>query len=57
MKFINGIAGIFSRIFKVILNIFYILFLSVLAIFFITIFMPDNVVNAIEIFKNLLKIP
>ena len=56
MKFINGIMGFFSKVFKVVLNIFHICFLAVLATFFLTVFMPDNVVNAIEIFKNLLKI-
>lgn len=57
MKFIDGITGFFAKIFKFVLNIFHICFLAVLATFFLTVFIPDNVVNAIEIFKNLLKIP
>ena len=57
MKFLNGIMIFFAKTFKFALNLFHICFFALLATFFLTVFFPDKVVNAIEIFKNLLKIP
>ena len=38
-------------------NILLLSFVFLLGIFILTIFMPQNMLQAIEIFKNLLKIP
>lgn len=44
---------ILTALIKTLLSIFFILFLTGIAIFFLTIFMPEQVLNAIEIFKNI----
>lgn len=48
---------ILTMMVKFVLSIVFILLCSFLATFFLTVFMPENVLNAIEIFKNLLQIP
>lgn len=48
---------IFTKIINTILAVIFITFISVLATFFLTVFMPENVKIALEIFKNLLQIP
>ena len=45
--------SLFSLTIKLLLRMSFILFCSVLIVFVITIFNPDGVANAIEIFKSL----
>ena len=46
---------IISKIIHFILSILLITFLAICATFFISIFMPENVKNAIDIFMNILS--
>ena len=57
MKFLSALANFLVEFVKLAKNVFVISFIAVLAVFFLTVFMPENVVSAIEIFKKLLKIP
>ena len=57
MKILNSILSFFGGLLKTVVWICFVLFIALLATFFLTVFMPENVVNAINIFKNLLKIP
>ena len=45
---------IFTAIVNTILAVVFITFISVIATFFLTVFMPDNVINAIELIKGLI---
>jgi hypothetical protein len=45
---------IISKIIKTILLTFFILVLSFIAFFFVTIFFPENVKEALEIFENII---
>lgn len=56
MKFIELISGAISKIWSFLTSVALISFVFALAIFAISIFIPDQVLNSIEIFKNLLKI-
>jgi hypothetical protein len=56
MKFIELISGAISKIWNFLSSVALISFVFALAIFAISIFIPDQVLNSIEIFKNLLKI-
>lgn len=47
------ILNIFSSVFKLAFRSAFLLICSCIATFFIAIFKPEGVVNAIEIFKNL----
>ena len=47
------ILNIFSSVFKLAFRSAFLLFCSCIAAFFIAIFKPEGVANAIEIFKNL----
>lgn len=57
MKILNSILSFFGGLLKTVVWICFVLFIALLATFFLTVFMPENVVNAINIFKNILKIP
>jgi hypothetical protein len=57
MKLLNGIFDFFCGLIKLIRNVAFISFMFLLATFILAIFMPDKVVGALEIFKNLFKIP
>ena len=57
MKLLNCMLDFVVGIVKFCRNIFMISFLFLIAIVILTIVMPNNVQTAIEIFKNLLKIP
>ena len=48
---------ILTALFNLLLFVIGIALISFVATFFLTIFMPENVQNAIQIFKNLLQIP
>ena len=56
MKLFSFIGKFIFNIFKFIKIITIVFFISCVATFFLTIFMPENVLQAIEIFKNILKI-
>lgn len=53
MKFWWGFARLCAKFIKGLMTAGFILFLSVVATFFLTIFLPNNVLRAFEIFKNL----
>ncbi len=57
MKFIEFIAKGIGCLWKFLSNIITISFIAVILLFGITVFIPQNVTNAIEIFKKLLQIP
>jgi ABC-type phosphate/phosphonate transport system permease subunit len=46
---------ILTAIVKTIINMAFITFCAGIVAFFLTVFFPDNVVKAVEIFTNLLK--
>lgn len=51
------IMKIFISLFKLIFFVVTLFVVSIVVTFFLTVFFPENVLNALEIFKNLLKIP
>lgn len=57
MKFFTTIGSFIVGLVKLCKNILFISFLFVLAVFILAIFFPQDVQTAINIFKNLLKIP
>ena len=54
---LKTIGSFFVGVFKFLRRIAFILILFFIAVFILTIFLPENVNLAIEIFKNILKIP
>lgn len=48
---------IFISLFKLIFFVVALFVVSIVVAFFLTVFFPENVLNALEIFKKLLKIP
>lgn len=57
MKFLEFLGKVLGGLWKFTTNIITITLVSAIAIFVITIFMPENVETALEIFKKLLQIP
>lgn len=57
MKLLNCMLDFVVGLVKFCRNVFMILFFFLITIVILTIVMPNNVQTAIEIFKNLLKIP
>lgn len=56
MKLIEIISNAIGKIWGFATTIILIAILSGISIFLITVFFPDQIMNAINIFKNLLKI-
>ncbi len=57
MKFFGSIGKLIVGFLKFFRNITFISVLFLMAIFILTIFFKENVMSAIDFFKNLLKIP
>ena len=57
MKFLDFLGKVLGGLWKFATNIITITLVSAIVIFGITIFMPENVETALEIFKKLLQIP
>lgn len=57
MKLLEILAKAIGTIWKFLSSTFTILLVFALIIFAFSIFIPENVQNSIEIFKNLFKIP
>ena len=57
MKFWLAISRFIIGLVKLTRNIIFISFLFLLSVFVVAIFLPQNVQSAINIFKNLFKIP
>lgn len=54
MKVLSALGLFICGLVKFCRNIFMISFLFVISIFILTVFMPENVLKAVEIFKNFL---
>lgn len=56
MKFLEIIASAIGRVWSFATTIILISFISAIVFFGFTVFMPEQIINAVNIFKNLLKI-
>ena len=56
-KFFKAIVSFIGMALKTLWIAACVLFLAMLAMFFLAVFFPEQVLGAIQIFKNLLKIP
>lgn len=54
MKILSALGAFICGLVKFSKNIIMISFLFLISVFILTVFMPDNVLRAIEIFKNFL---
>jgi hypothetical protein len=57
LTFLEFLTATIGGIWKFVSNIITIGFVAGIVIFIIAVFMPENMQNAIEIFKNLFQIP